>query len=295
MGFGQILSVRLRQILKVQRVFSTCICAAHEHKCSLKTDRNRSSIYSCSFCLSLLLLAPAEPHRQDKIPQDTFDQRFICIFPISMVPQFLSFKHNKPLNLNIFPAEGLMSKPRFAHCALFMRSKWPPDLWLRSYYPLVPSGSHIGGLRIHLFGGTCNAPWSFAKCHHCHSCFCESLGNPCPYLSPPYMPTDPVWKQRKEQKHHPFLSCCCILQGWASIFLWEGISAKSTLNTTYTGPDVKHICTKGRLDLKHQLSDMNIQLMAINGKNGHGDPNCTVDVKQICVHTQTKSWRVGRL
>lgn len=132
------------------------------------------------------------------------------------------------------------------------------------YYARAPSGSNIGGLRIHLIRGTCKALPSYgallkattvtadfvtlfvtaAVLFHIHTRprnLCESME-----------------RNKNSQKLRASL--------WSSIYLhWTCCQIHAKKNV-YAISDVKHICIKGAVGFTHQLSDIDIQLIAINRK-----------------------------
>lgn len=176
---------------------------------------------------------------------------------------------------------------------------------MRRYYARAPGGCNIGWLRIHLIRGTCKALPSYGALLKattvtadfvnlvtaaliCHVCTCprylrESVG-------------------RNKRTTHSDHFCASDRGGihfsFDKQYFCARMGAKSMQSTTQTQALMWNTSVSKEVGFKHQLSATDIQLAAITaggGEKGHRGPNCTIDVKQICVHTQTKSWRAGRL
>lgn len=138
--------------------------------------------------------------------------------------------------------------------------------------------------------------WSFAKGHQCHSWFGPSFGNHALFCHVCTRPRNLCEsRDRNKNINHSYLLVVFYRDKPCFFFGKESVLTTLKKHPTCTGPDRKHICIKGHLEFNINSLTQIFSSWQLTGKKGHRDPNCTIDVKQICVHTQTKSWGAGRL
>lgn len=185
-------------------------------------------------------------------PQTSTPQPDMCCCHLYPFASSRFQKSSKPSNWNIFSVEGLFFFARFLVC-LFEKqtTSWPLNEEI-----LCPSGCNIRWLTIHLMRGTCKALPSYGALLKATTVAADFWNLLVTAALTRHVCTRPRYLResvgRNKNTTHSYLPCAPCRDGFSFpliINMFAPEPGKCKQKTPQTGPDVQHICIKGRLDL----------------------------------------------